>query len=208
MPSPATPVRVALLLRCLLLLPPVAGVIPSIAISAEDARKQSFDIPAGRASETLKRFASQAGREIVFSPDTVAETRTQAVRGSHTAREALDLMLLDTGLVARQDAATGAFSIRKEGNQSAKALAGAIAAGAAEAEKQERSLPASDTSLRTTQVDGVTTLSPFEVNTDRDVGYTASNSLAGGRLNTDLRDTAAAISVLPRSFSTTSASRP
>lgn len=48
--------------------------------------------------------------------------------------------------------------------------------------------------------DSVTTLSPFEVNTDRDVGYTASNSLAGGRLNTDLRDTAAAISVFTKEF--------
>src|SRR4051812_3589792 len=43
-------------------------------------------------------------------------------------------------------------------------------------------------------------LSPFEVNTDRDVGYTASNSLAGGRLNTDLKDTAAAISVFTKDF--------
>src|SRR5688500_327887 len=48
--------------------------------------------------------------------------------------------------------------------------------------------------------DGTVTLSPFEVNTDRAVGYTASNSLAGGRLNTDLRDTAAAISVFTKEF--------
>src|SRR5687768_1769456 len=48
--------------------------------------------------------------------------------------------------------------------------------------------------------DGTITLSPFEVNTDRDVGYTASNSLAGGRLNTELRDTAAAISVFTKEF--------
>ncbi|MFN9954372.1 MAG: hypothetical protein ACK55I_14855, partial [bacterium] len=31
-------------------------------------------------------------------------------------------------------------------------------------------------------------LSPFQVTTDRDVGYTAENSLAGSRLNTALRD--------------------
>jgi hypothetical protein len=47
---------------------------------------------------------------------------------------------------------------------------------------------------------GTVTLSPFEVNTDRDVGYVASASLAGGRLNTDLRDTAAAISVFTKEF--------
>ncbi len=44
------------------------------------------------------------------------------------------------------------------------------------------------------------TLSPFEVNTDRDAGYVASASLAGGRLNSDLRDTAAAISVFTKDF--------
>jgi len=59
---------------------------------------------------------------------------------------------------------------------------------------------------KSSSVDEPLTLSPFEVNTDRDVGYTASNSLAGGRLNTDLRDTAAAISVFTKDFSTTSAS--
>ena len=44
------------------------------------------------------------------------------------------------------------------------------------------------------------TLSPFEVVSTRDVGYTATSSLAGGRLATDLKDTPAAISVLTREF--------
>ncbi|MCX6955970.1 MAG: hypothetical protein NTV51_27845 [Verrucomicrobia bacterium] len=44
------------------------------------------------------------------------------------------------------------------------------------------------------------TLSPFEVRTDADVGYTAANSLAGGRINTALKDTPAAISVVTRQF--------
>ena len=41
-------------------------------------------------------------------------------------------------------------------------------------------------------------LSPFEVRTDKDTGYVASNTLAGSRLNTKLADTPAAISVLTR----------
>ncbi len=44
------------------------------------------------------------------------------------------------------------------------------------------------------------TLSPFEVRTDKDTGYTATNTLAGSRLNTDLRDTPAAISVFTKDF--------
>ncbi|MBI5768366.1 MAG: TonB-dependent receptor plug domain-containing protein [Verrucomicrobia bacterium] len=43
-------------------------------------------------------------------------------------------------------------------------------------------------------------LSPFTVNTDRDAGFVATSSLAGGRLATDLADTPAAYSVLTREF--------
>lgn len=43
-------------------------------------------------------------------------------------------------------------------------------------------------------------LSPFEVNASRDVGYLAQNTLAGSRLNSQLKDTASAISVLTPEF--------
>lgn len=43
-------------------------------------------------------------------------------------------------------------------------------------------------------------LSPFEVNTDKDTGFAASSSMAGGRLATDLRDTPVAYSVVTRDF--------
>jgi len=43
-------------------------------------------------------------------------------------------------------------------------------------------------------------LSPFTVNTSSDVGYLAGNTLAGSRLNTRLKDTGAAISVLTPEF--------
>ncbi len=43
-------------------------------------------------------------------------------------------------------------------------------------------------------------LGPFEVNTDRDKGFVATSSLAGGRLAGDLKDTPVAYSVLTRDF--------
>jgi hypothetical protein len=43
-------------------------------------------------------------------------------------------------------------------------------------------------------------LSPFEVVTDRDVGFVPAVSLAGGRMSTSLRDTPLAYSVLTREF--------
>jgi outer membrane receptor protein involved in Fe transport len=43
-------------------------------------------------------------------------------------------------------------------------------------------------------------LSPFEVRTDRDYGYTAVDALAGGRTDTPLKQTPSAVSVMTRQF--------
>ena len=65
--------------------------------------------------------------------------------------------------------------------------------------------PASATTSDTTTVvndegETVVKMSPFIVNTDKDEGFVAASSLAGGRLNTALRDTPVAYSVLTRDF--------
>jgi iron complex outermembrane receptor protein len=52
----------------------------------------------------------------------------------------------------------------------------------------------------TPRTDSVVELSPFLVQTDRDTGYLAANTLAGSRLNTALRDTPASISVFTSEF--------
>ncbi|MBI5692225.1 MAG: TonB-dependent receptor plug domain-containing protein [Verrucomicrobia bacterium] len=46
----------------------------------------------------------------------------------------------------------------------------------------------------------VVELSPFTVNTSRDLGYVAENTLAGSRLNARLRDTASSVSVFTKEF--------
>src|ERR1043166_7732620 len=43
-------------------------------------------------------------------------------------------------------------------------------------------------------------LSPFTVNTEKDVGFVATSALAGGRLATPLKDTPVAYSVLTKEF--------
>jgi len=48
--------------------------------------------------------------------------------------------------------------------------------------------------------DDVVTLSPFVVNSEQDNGYQATNTLAGTRLNTDLKDVGAAVSVYTKEF--------
>ena len=59
---------------------------------------------------------------------------------------------------------------------------------------------ASASADNTTAPNGAVTLTPFEVNSDRDTGFAAASSLAGGRLASDLRDTPAAFSVINREF--------
>ncbi|MDR0901635.1 MAG: TonB-dependent receptor plug domain-containing protein, partial [Opitutaceae bacterium] len=48
--------------------------------------------------------------------------------------------------------------------------------------------------------DEIVIMSPFEVQTERDQGFVAASSLAGGRLAGDLRDTPVAYSVLTKDF--------
>ncbi len=57
---------------------------------------------------------------------------------------------------------------------------------------QSQSMPANEPPAP----DGTVVLSPFEVRTDQDVGYVATSTLAGSRLNTPLEKTPVAISVL------------
>lgn len=52
----------------------------------------------------------------------------------------------------------------------------------------------------TAEVESPIALSPFEVNVDKDKGFVASSSLAGGRLAGELKDTPVAYSVLTRDF--------
>lgn len=61
-------------------------------------------------------------------------------------------------------------------------------------------LPAQTAPAPDLKRESTVTLSPFEVTTDRDTGFVAASSLAGGRLATDLKDTPVAYSVLTRDF--------
>jgi iron complex outermembrane receptor protein len=84
------------------------------ALWAQDSAKRRFDVPAGAAEAALKQFSEQSGRGLLISTDTARGVRTNAVSGDFTAREALEQMLVDTGLVAAQDPKNGAFVVRRE----------------------------------------------------------------------------------------------
>ncbi|MGH7956919.1 MAG: STN domain-containing protein, partial [Opitutaceae bacterium] len=90
---------------CLFVLAPIA--------LAADTAPRTFDLPAGNAAETLKRFAEQAKREIMFPAEPVAGVKTNAVKGAFTPRHALDRMLANTALIVVEDARTGALMVNR-----------------------------------------------------------------------------------------------
>ena len=76
------------------------------------------------------------------------------------------------------------------------AVAGIAKIAAAQAATPAQAKPGS----AATPAEAAVVLSPFTVTTERDTGFVAASSLAGGRLASDLRDTAADYSVLTRDF--------
>ena len=208
---PAAPVVLASCSAIMAAAPPGAATVEA---------KRSFDLPRGDAATTLRQFAAAAGRSLVFVTEKVRGETTNQVRGEFTPREALERMLAGSALEAAQDASTGALVVSRKrvaevvpskgeagpfSDPQPKpstnavtstprtllaAVAGWLAASAA-LDAQTPSLPPKDEAV---------ILSPFEVATSRDYGYTAANSLAGGRLSTDLMKTPASISVMTREF--------
>ena len=85
----------------------------SVALSGADAPRVSFDLPAGDAVQTLRQFAQQAKREILFPVQSVSGVRTNAVSGELTVSEALARLLDGTELSAVEDPKSGAIVIKR-----------------------------------------------------------------------------------------------
>ncbi len=84
--------------------------------AAETVRK-SYDIAGGDAVNTLKRFADESGRQVVFLVDAVRGVTTNPVRGEYSAREALIRLVADTGLAFAEDAKSGALMVNRAGHE-------------------------------------------------------------------------------------------
>ena len=72
-----------------------------------------FDVPGGKAKQTLKQAAQQAGLEIFFSASDVHGVTTPPVQGEFVPIEAFNLMLADTSLAIFQHEKSGVYTIRE-----------------------------------------------------------------------------------------------
>ena len=165
----------------------LALVAATVTFAAEPAAI-AFDLPAGAASQTLRAFARQSGREIIFSAENLAGATTNAVRGNLPPGEALDRMLAGTGMAVGVDAGSGLLFVSRKGPvPSPRPLAGALPGPARETAEAGLVPPA-------------VVLSPFEVSSNRDRGYQAQTTLAGSRLNSNLKDVASPTSAFTETF--------
>ncbi len=184
-----------------------------------DAAPRTFDIPAGDAVAALRLFTQQSGELLIYPGELVAGVRTDPVKGALPPLDALRRMFRRTPIVVARDDRTGALLLRHKSpppstevsrdgeslspdptpmkpTQPRSKLASLLAFALAP-QLFGQTAPAAATG---TAEDPTVKLSPFVVATEKDTGYAATSTLAGSRLNTDLRDTPAAISVMTREF--------
>ena len=186
--------------RCLL-----ASLFAFTAAAADTTvAKISFDVPSGDARAMLRRFASQAKREIMFPVDNVTGITTRSVKGEFSTQEALDLMLAETGLVASLDAKSGAIAVRKQTGIEAKNVQRVAQVTTGDRPRRSRDLAAapvrSSSSSSTPADEDTLVLSPFEVRESEDKGYLATSAQSGTRLRSELKDIAASVSVVTKDF--------
>jgi len=94
---------------------------------AAQSDKRRFDIPADTADRSLKLFSTQSGVDVVFTPETVASAKANAVKGDYTPLEAAQLLVAGTGLVVSQEGGNGAFLVNRGSDPNVQKVAPATA---------------------------------------------------------------------------------
>ncbi len=151
------------------------------ATATDDARKQ-YNVAAGDATETLRRFAQQAGREIVYPAEQVRGVQTKSVRGEFTAVEALTRMLEGTDLRLVQDKQTGALSVTRR----------------APADRPVQ--PANPRAAAPAPQPDVVQLPTFAINSARDDSYVGKEALSTTRTGVELLDLPQSVKVINRTM--------
>lgn len=76
----------------------VLSLLLSASLQLQAAEAQRFEIPSQDLATSLNQFAVSADWQIVFAPDLVKNLRGQALSGNYTKEEAIERLLLGTGL--------------------------------------------------------------------------------------------------------------
>lgn len=109
---PVTPIRP---IKALLRLYIVVSASLTLLFASQAAREKpiSFDIPAAVAADSLKRFSTQSGIEVIIEADLGRSVRTKEVRGEMLPRDAIHRMLSGTGLEVIEGQKSGALAVKR-----------------------------------------------------------------------------------------------
>ncbi len=199
-------------------------MLPAAAFGKGDTRW--FDIETGNAEATLRLVAMQGEVEILVDADVPTGVRTNPVRGKFTIQQALERMFFATPLVAVPVSQGNAYGIVSRSKQAGKLSTPSPDQPSGRPptpspDPEMNSLPPPSTKstvlrgLLSTLLFGaahvssgqdamndekVIELSPFTVDGSDNTGYSASSTLAGTRIRTDLKDLGSAISVYTSEF--------
>jgi iron complex outermembrane recepter protein len=206
-------------LRRLLQLLALAAALAAPGAGLRAADRKPFDLPAADAERALRQFSAQAGIALVFPSEITRGIHTRPVRGTYTPREALDRLLRQTGLIAIEDPKTGALSLArlaappgrkeppttlsepsKKNTETMKTPAKPTRLAAALAVLFASQVNAQTGTTDTPKKEEAIVLSPFTISTEKDTGYQAADSLAGGRISTNVMKTPADQTILTREF--------
>jgi outer membrane receptor protein involved in Fe transport len=116
----------------------IVGVALAVAASPAAAQaKRSFDIPRQDLSSALELFGKQSGAEIVFDANDVRNRLSGPVRGQVKPVQALDRILLGTGLTFQQVNASTFLVKRGGGARNGPAYAAVEAPAATETDPED-----------------------------------------------------------------------
>jgi len=177
-------------------------------VQAGEAARKSYDIARGDAVSTLKRFADESGRQVLFLVDAVRGVTTNPVRGEYTVREALTRLVAGTGLVVAEDAKSGALMVNRLSSRepppsktdpttpppmkkSVRTLLTVVAGWLAAATAVE-----AQTTAATPPQNETVVLSPFSVGTNKDSGYRKLSSVTTSRIGVSLYEAPQAIEII------------
>ncbi len=172
----------------------LAATCSMLGAGSDVAQRKQFDLPRSDAEKALRDFSTQSGVQVLFSTNAASGVRTNEVKGEYTPREALTRLLQGTALSFSER--NGTWMIARKPPEAAPAPARNVP-GAAPAPTAGRPGTIEQSQGARNEV---VHLSPFTVTTDSDVGYVATNALAGGRTQTPLRLTPSAVSAMTTEF--------
>ncbi len=178
-----------------------AIAVAGSAIGAGAAEAKAYDIPAGDAADTLRRFVDESGAQVVFFLNKVRGVTTQPIHGPYSARAALDRMLANTPLYAVQDERTHALIVNRVEPRRVPRERSAVAAAPGDPAAPERARTAAAApSVSPHAEDTIERLPTFTITSERDLSYVGRQSLSTTRTGVELADLPQSVVVLNRSF--------